>query len=88
MWIKILEINWRRQSGAQESLGEVKDNRFIKHFRQYAPVLIFGPATFAILIVGEINLFSSQVRYQTEPIANIGKRLGTTSDAMTDLNYL
>lgn len=56
MWIKILEINWRKQSGPQDTLGEVKNNRFIKYFRQYAPALLFGPATVAILIVGEINL--------------------------------
>lgn len=35
---------------------------------------LFGAATLSILIMGEWNFFSPQVRYQTEPIASIGKQ--------------
>jgi hypothetical protein len=34
---------------------------------------VFGGAGLGILIVGEINFFSPQVDYQTEPMANIGE---------------
>lgn len=40
---------------------------------------IFGAAILAILIIGEWNFFSTQVSYQTEPIASIGKATPDTT---------
>jgi hypothetical protein len=36
-------------------------------------ILVFGGAVLAILIIGESNLSSGQVLYQTEPMASIGR---------------
>ena len=36
-------------------------------------VPLFAAATFAIIILGERNLFSRQVLYDNENIANVGK---------------
>lgn len=50
----------RRQGEIAKSLGKPLQ------------IILFGGAVLAILIAGERNLFSSQVRYQTEPMANVG----------------
>ena len=79
MWNKILEINWRSRYGVPTEKDpeekKVKDiNNLIKRFLNVIEAPIFGIAVVVILILGEINLFSYQVRYQTEPIASIGKQ--------------
>lgn len=78
MWNKILEINWKSRYGVPTEKDpeekKVKDiNNLIKRFLNVIEAPIFGIAVVVILILGEINLFSYQVRYQTEPIASIGK---------------
>lgn len=47
-------------------------NTVVRAFLSVPEALIFGGAVLVILVVGEMNLFSTQVRYQTEPMANIG----------------
>lgn len=80
MWNKILEINWKsrftvdteKKSDPEEK--KVKAiNSLIKRFLNVIEAPLFGLAVVVILILGEINLFSRQVRYQTEPIASIGQ---------------
>ncbi|THW47798.1 hypothetical protein D6C97_05031 [Aureobasidium pullulans] len=78
MWNKILEINWKSRSGAEAEKDpeerRVKDiNNLIKRFLNVIEAPLFGVAVVVILILGEINLFSPQVRYQTEPIQSIGQ---------------
>lgn len=75
MWFKILESNAKKFHGGDTvNLGEIKrNNRVIAFVRKYVEVPFFGGAILAILIIGERNLFSSQVRHQTEPLANIGQ---------------
>jgi len=70
MWIKILEVNWRARFTEQTSLGERKSNGFTHLIRNYAEIVLFGAGVAAILIVGEMNFFSPQVDYETEPMAN------------------
>ncbi|USW56511.1 hypothetical protein Slin15195_G098300 [Septoria linicola] len=72
-WLNILEINYKKIFGNSESLGEIKGNIIIKMIRKYAVTVIFGGAVLTILILGERNLFSPEVDYQTEPLANIGQ---------------
>lgn len=38
--------------------------------REYGEIVVFGSAVLAILILGERNMFSSQIRYQQEPIVS------------------
>ncbi|KAK7423499.1 hypothetical protein QQX98_000956 [Neonectria punicea] len=48
-------------------------NGRIQYFLRVIAIPIFGGAGLAILIIGEMNFFSRQVRYQTEPIASVGQ---------------
>lgn len=85
MWDRVLEINWRRRFGKQNHDAASEDdesankgvmkkvNDTIGFFLRILAIPVFGGAGLAILIVGEINFFSPQVNYQTEPMANIGK---------------
>lgn len=84
-WDKILEINWKRRRQAEEDLnvpveganvtvGELKGiNNVVRTFLSVVEVPLFGGAVTAILIIGEVNFFSKQVRYQNEPITSVGR---------------
>lgn len=48
-------------------------NDTIRHYLRMIAVPVFGGAGLAIIIVGEINFFSPQVQFQTEPMASVGK---------------
>lgn len=89
MWNKILEINWKSRWGnvhASEHLNDPIEgtngatlggmnavNAWVRDHLSAVESPIYGAAVLAILIVGERNFFSSQVRYQTEPIASVGR---------------
>jgi hypothetical protein len=91
MWIKILETNWNTQFGDRyddervnepiegtngATIGKMRRvNSMIRFFLGAVEIPVLGGAVIAILIVGEMNFFSDQVQYQTEPIASIGKWL-------------
>ena len=47
-------------------------NQRIGIFLLISVIPVFGGACLAILIWGEINMFSHQLSYQTEPIASVG----------------
>ena len=88
MWNKILEINWKSRFGNQDvdeealiegtngaTLGSMtKVNAYIRKFLIVPEVLLFGAAVLFILVLGEMNFFSGQVSWQTEPMSAIGKR--------------
>jgi hypothetical protein len=84
MWNKILEINWKTRfeeptnepiegtNGA--TVEKMKGiNSLIRSFLSAVEIPVFGLAVLAILIVGEMNFFSQQLRYQSEPMAAIGR---------------
>ncbi|KFY61756.1 hypothetical protein V496_04914 [Pseudogymnoascus sp. VKM F-4515 (FW-2607)] len=82
MWGRQLEFNWeQRFVGAEGSKAEeIEEARKYKNGRElrrmYLRVIsvpLFIAALLAFIIIGERNLFSSQLRYQTEPIASIGQ---------------
>jgi hypothetical protein len=57
--------------------GATKDsmkgvNARVKFFLNMAVVPVFGGILLAILIIGERNFFSPQIRYQNEPMASVG----------------
>lgn len=88
MWNKILEDNWKKRFGKRdedewidmliegtngatiENMRRVND--LIKTFLSAVEFCVFGVAALAILIIGEVNFFSSQVYYQSEPMSAIG----------------
>jgi len=86
LWNKVLEINWRMRFGNPDILNLPVEGtnaepfpkiRSIKKTARLAlsnfelPLLI--ATTLAILILGEINFLSAQVRFQTEPMATFGE---------------
>jgi hypothetical protein len=89
MWSKILEINWKARFGKRDEKEQIDKpiegtngatlkrmkgvNSLIRLFLSAVEIPIFGAAVLAILINGERNFWSSQVYYQTEPIASVGK---------------
>lgn len=85
MWGRQLEFNWvQRMASTEENKaeGEIEEERKFNsgrelrrmYFRAFSIPLIIA-ALLAFIVIGERNLFSSQLRYQTEPIASIGKLL-------------
>ncbi|KAG5302465.1 hypothetical protein I7I50_03207 [Histoplasma capsulatum G186AR] len=89
MWNKILEINRMNRFGIgkqEEKVDEPiegtngatikkmnKVNSLIRMFLSAVEIPVFAAAVMGILILGEMNFFSSQVLYQTEPVASIGQ---------------
>lgn len=86
MMDKILEINWKSRFGINDDIchepieganGTTVErmyvvNETVRFFISVAIVPIFASAGLAVLIVGEVNFFSDQMRFQTEPMASIG----------------
>ncbi|OJD27730.1 hypothetical protein ACJ73_00877 [Blastomyces percursus] len=89
MWNKILEINRMNRFGIgkkDEQVDELiegtngatikkmnKVNSLVRLFLSAVEIPVLGAAVMGILILGEMNFFSSQVMYQTEPVASIGQ---------------
>jgi hypothetical protein len=48
-------------------------NQAIRSLLSAVEVPVFGGAWLAVLIIGEINFWSPQLDYHTEPISNVGK---------------
>jgi hypothetical protein len=82
-WDKILEINWKRRreaedlnepvEGANVTVGELKGiNSVVRMFLSVVEIPLYGGAIIATLCIGEVNFFSHQISYQTEPMASIG----------------
>lgn len=81
MWRSTLELNWQECFGGKEEPVEWTNahmnrlEKYTKMFVKEVSLPFFIAALLAIIIIGERNLFSSQLRYQTEPIASIGTLL-------------
>jgi hypothetical protein len=58
---------------AQSSSPKPRSNRIATLIRSYGEITIFTLTILIILILGERNLFSPQIRYQQEPLGNIGQ---------------
>lgn len=82
-WDKILEINWKKRrepehpdeliEGVNITPREIRGiNEKVRLFLTVIEIPLFGGAVIAILIAGELNFFSEQLMYQTEPMASIG----------------
>ncbi|KAG4442566.1 hypothetical protein IFR05_001978 [Cadophora sp. M221] len=63
-------------------------NSLIRRFLSVVEVPVFGAAVLAILIIGEMNFFTKQVRYQTEPIASIGQWAPLVGSGLASLGSL
>ncbi|KAI1392065.1 uncharacterized protein F4822DRAFT_389540 [Hypoxylon trugodes] len=82
-WNKILEINWKTRFGLGDenqpiegtngatAAGMSKVNTMVRLFLSTVEVPLFSAAVLTIIVIGEKNFWSSQVRYQTEPMTSI-----------------
>lgn len=52
----------------QQTVQPQRPNPVANAIREYGEIVIFGAAVLAILILGERNMWSSQLKYQQEPI--------------------
>lgn len=97
-WNKILEINWKSRFGLKEeeinepiagangaTIGTMKNSyALVRKFLSAVEVPVFGAAVLAILVAGELNFFSRQVDYQTEPIGSVGEANSYSSTCNID----
>ncbi len=86
MFNKVLDFNWKMRFGRkQQDLNDVIEGTngategamrgvesMIRGFLNVVEVPMFAAIILTILILGEMNFFSPQVDYQTEPIQSIG----------------
>jgi len=85
MWGKILEINWKARFGNRADMDQLIEgtngatvgtmkgiNDMVRFFLSVVEIPVFGGLVLAILVLGEKNFFSDQVRYQTEPMFAVG----------------
>ncbi|KAK0381350.1 hypothetical protein CLIM01_01319 [Colletotrichum limetticola] len=76
---KIVITDWiKRQNGPQKEKGNESDeskdiHRTFSGFLNLIEIFVFGGAALAILILGEINLWSPQMDYHTEPFGSVGQ---------------
>ncbi|PGH29434.1 hypothetical protein GX50_07814 [[Emmonsia] crescens] len=89
MWNKVLEINRMNRFGIGKEEDQVDEpiegtngatikkmnrvNSLVRLFLSAVEIPVLGAAVIGILILGEMNFFSPQVLYQTEPVASIGQ---------------
>ena len=74
MWLQIMEVSWKTKFGTEDGIGRRREvGKVVRLLRKFFEVPLFAAAVLALLIIGERNLFSTQVRYQTEPMANVGE---------------
>jgi hypothetical protein len=100
MWNRILQINWKMRFGGrfreevhddedEATIGEMRRaDGFIRKWLRAVEIPLFFGAVVAILVMGERNFFSKQVRYQTEPMASIGMWSTLAQKLVTLLTYL
>lgn len=81
-WAKIVETKWQSQrgqsvatnpgatEGAQTS--HKKFSETVEFFLKWIEIPFFAGIVLAIVVVGEENFWSTQVYYQTEPMAAVG----------------
>jgi hypothetical protein len=77
--IKIFETGPREDPVAPGKIGDNAEQpapsfkRIFRSFQGSIEVPLFGAAIFAIVVMGEMNLWSTQVQYDTEPMGNVGE---------------
>lgn len=82
MWIKILKDNWTKAfTGDKEDVKRASRNpaKLVRDVLDYQEFLLFGALVVCILVLGEWNFFSVQVKWQSEPMTAVGRRFPFTS---------
>ncbi|KAI1366434.1 hypothetical protein F5Y08DRAFT_132443 [Xylaria arbuscula] len=101
-WEKILEINWKRRFAQEETrsndpiegtngatpkmISFINDT--VRNFLSSIQIPIFSGIVIVLLVLGEINFFSKQVVYQTEPVSSVGQWANLVATALVVLGSL
>ncbi|KAI0973449.1 hypothetical protein F4678DRAFT_426759 [Xylaria arbuscula] len=101
-WEKILEINWKRRFAREET--KINDpiegtngatpkmitfiNGAIRNFLSSIQIPFFSGIVVVLLIFGELNFWSNQVHYQTEPISSVGQWANVVATVLVVLGSL
>lgn len=101
-WEKILEINWKRKfaqdpikiddiiegtNGATPKMVSII-NGAIWNFLRSIQIPIFSGIVIVLLVVGELNFWSTQVLYQTEPFSSVGQWANVVATVLVVLGSL
>ncbi|KAI1116514.1 hypothetical protein F5Y14DRAFT_439926 [Nemania sp. NC0429] len=101
-WEKILEINWKRRfahdqvkindpiegtNGATPKMITII-NGAIRNFLSSIQIPIFSGIVVVLLVFGELNFWSTQVYYQTEPFSSVGQWANVVATALVVLGSL
>ncbi|KAI1356032.1 hypothetical protein F5Y01DRAFT_310219 [Xylaria sp. FL0043] len=101
-WEKILEINWKRRWAQEEirSNDPIEGtngatpkmvtfiNDTIRNFLRSIQIPIFSGIVVVLLVLGELNFWSRQVSYQTEPISSVGQWANVVATVLVVLGSL
>ncbi|KAI1757951.1 hypothetical protein F4782DRAFT_4499 [Xylaria castorea] len=101
-WEKILEINWKRRFAREEADNNVPIegtngatpkmitiiNDAIRTFLSGIQIPIFSGIVVVLLVIGELNFWSPQVIYQTEPFTSVGQWANVVATALVVLGSL
>ncbi|KAI3324332.1 hypothetical protein HD806DRAFT_494764 [Xylariaceae sp. AK1471] len=101
-WEKILEINWKRRFAREET--EINEpiegtngatpkmitfiNGAIRNFLSSIQIPLFSGIVVVLLVLGELNFWSTQVSYQTEPFTSVGQWANVVATALVVLGSL
>jgi len=98
MWAKILEINWKSRFAAQDdeeingtngaTVGKMRNlNDAVRGLLTVVEAPLFGAAVMAILIIGEMNFWSPQMRHQTEEMSSVGRSSSPYGSSVGPAHY-
>ncbi|KAI0907378.1 hypothetical protein F4823DRAFT_630380 [Ustulina deusta] len=101
-WEKILEINWKRRFAREEvkSNDPIEGtngatpkmitfiNGAIRNFLSTIQIPVFTGIVVVLLVIGELNFWSTQVSYQTEPFSSIGQWSNVVATVLVVLGSL
>jgi hypothetical protein len=86
MWIKILKENWTaafavgddEQDGDQGTTATpTKMDERVQGFLKWQESIWIGALVFCIAVLGELNFFSAQIYWQSEPFSAVGRRFSS-----------
>ncbi|KAI0193121.1 hypothetical protein F4808DRAFT_464910 [Astrocystis sublimbata] len=101
-WEKILEINWKRRFAREDTDNNVPIdgtngatpkmitviNSAIRNFLQSIQIPIFAAIVVVLIVIGELNFWSPEVSYQTEPFTSVGQWANVTATVLVVLGSL
>ncbi|KAI0450829.1 hypothetical protein F5B21DRAFT_489312 [Xylaria acuta] len=101
-WEKILEINWKQRFAREEVNNNdpiegtngatprmiTVINGAIRNFLSSIQIPIFSGIVVVLLVIGELNFWSQQVTYQTEPFSSVGQWANVVATVLVVLGSL